>query len=275
MRYTLLKMTQLILSAMDSDEINSIYDTTEAQQVVDQIETTYNDLAATLDFPDNWDFFELQPSNDITRPTLMYLPDNVARLEWIQYDVTEPNGTLRKTKDLLPMSKLAFFDRMDSLDTAEANIYDFELMVGDGTFDVRGYNDRHPTYYTTNDDKTLIFDSFDLSVGQTLQADRTKCYGMLIPVFVRDDNFIPHLEPRQFTLFFNEAKSACFADLKQVQNAKSEQRARRGWVQAHRKEPMIDTVDNYRSQVPNFGRGRRGAGYGHGLDARYTRTRER
>lgn len=261
MRYTLLKMTQLILSAMDSDEVNSIYDTTESTQVVDQIETTYNHLAATLDFPDNWDFFELEPSLDMAKPTLMFLPENVAKLEWLQYDVTEPGSTIRKTKDLLPLGRKQFFDRMASLDSSKTEIYHYDLLVDAATFDVRGYNDRDPTYYTTNDDNTLVFDNFDLSVGQTLIGNRTKAYGMIIPEFIREDDFIPALEPRQFTLFFNEAKAACFADLKQVTNSKAEQRARRGWVQAHRKDPQIETVDNYRATAPNFGRGRSGRKY--------------
>jgi len=34
MKYTLLKMVQLILSAMDSDEVNGISDTVESLQVV-------------------------------------------------------------------------------------------------------------------------------------------------------------------------------------------------------------------------------------------------
>jgi hypothetical protein len=258
MRYTLLKMVQLILSAMDSDEVNSISDTTESLQVVDQIETTYNHLAATLDFPDNWDFFELEPTSDVSKPTLMRLPENVAKVEWLQYDVSEPGSTVRKTKDLLPMDRKVFFDRMNSLDSSHSNVYSYDLLVDSATFDVRGYNDRSPTYYTSNDDHTLIFDNYDASVGQTLQGNRTKGFGMIIPVFIRDDDFIPPLEPRQFTLFFNEAKAACFADLKQVTNAKAEQRARRGWVQAHRKDPQIDLVDNYRATAPNFGRNRRG-----------------
>lgn len=261
MRYTLLKMVQLILSSMDSDEVNSIGDTTESLQVVDQIETTYNHIAATIDFPDHWDFFELAPSLDPNKPTVMHLPENVAKVEWLQYDITEPGGTVRKTKDLLPLDRKRFFDRMNSLDTARPEVYSYDLLVDAATFDVRGYNDRDPTYYTSNDDHTLVFDNYDLSVGQTLQGNRTKGYGMIIPIFLREDDFIPDFEPRQFTLFFNEAKAACFADLKQVQNSKAEQRARRGWVQAHRKEPQIELVDNYRATAPNFGRGRNGRRY--------------
>lgn len=257
MKYTLLKMTQLILSSMDSDEINSIGDTTEATQVVDAIEQTYYDLASTIDFPDHWDFFELEASLDITRPTLMYLPANVAKLEWIKYDTTEPGATLRESKSLLPMPRQMFFDRMDSLDSANSDIYSYNYMVGAATFDVRGHNDKDPSYYTSTDDRTLIFDDFDLSVGQTLQGNRTRAYGMMIPAFVREDDFIPEFEPRQFTLLFNEAKSQCFTDLKQTQNAKSEQRARRGWVQAHRKDPQIELDDPYRSATPAMGRGGR------------------
>lgn len=242
MRLTLLRMTQLILSSMDSDEINSIDDTTEAQQVVDQIETTYYDLADTLDFPDQWDFFELEPSSDPTRPTLMSLPQNVAKLEWLKYDVQEDGSTVRNMRTMIPQEREYFFDRMNSLDTDKTDIYNYQLQVGAGTFDIRGHNDRFPTYYTTNNDRTLIFDDYDADINQTLVGNKTMAYGMIYPEFIRDDDFVPDLQPRQFALLFNEAKSSCFIDLKQVQNAKSEQRARKGWVQAHRKSPQTGQV---------------------------------
>lgn len=239
MRMNLLRMTQLILSSMDSDEINSIGDTTEAQQVVDVIETSYYDLLATLDFPDQWDFFELEPSLDITKPTQMRLPANVAKVEWIQYDTRLDSETKREMKDVLPLERKYFLDRTNSLDpVSDANIFTSVLQVGSSQFDLRGYKNKPPTYWTTNNDRTILFDSYDADVDATLQGSKTHCYGMLIPEFIRDDEFTPDLEPRQFTLLFNEAKSQAFLDLKQVQNAKSEQRARKGWVQAHRKSPQ-------------------------------------
>lgn len=255
MRYTLLKMVELILSSMDSDEVNSIGDSTESRQVVDVIETVYNDIVSTIDFPDNWDLFELETDADTDRPTEMFLPASVSKLEYIQYDWSE--GGERNYKDVCFMPRKLFFDRMNSLDETQPNVYSKTYTVGTGTFNIRGYNDRFPTYYTTTDDNRLLFDNYKADVNQTLVGNRTKCYGMIIPVFQRDDNFIPPLEPRQFTLLFNEAKSQAFAEVKQMTNAKAERNARRGWNLAHRKEPMIPGESAY-SEAPNFGRtGRR------------------
>jgi hypothetical protein len=256
MQYTLLKMTQLILSAMDSDEVNSIHDTTEALQVVDQIETTYYDLVTTLDFPDMWDFFELEPSLDLSKPTLLKLPKRVVHVDWLRYDISEPGNTVRKMKDIIPMEPKMFFDRMDSLNSGDPDVYSYNLLVGAATFDIRGYNDRSPTYYTSQNDQTIIFDNYDASHSSTIVGNRTKGYGQMMPLFEREDNFIPQLEPRQFSLFFNEAKSACFTDLKQYQNPKAEARARRGWVQAHRKTPQMKLRDTYQATSPARGRNR-------------------
>lgn len=252
MRYTLLRMVQLILSSMDSDEVNSIGDTTESQQVVDIIETVYNDIVSTVDFPDHWDFFELDTEGSLNKPTEMFLPSNIGKLEYIQYDWS--TDTKRDYRDVLFMPRKLFFDRMNSLDVTQPNIYQYTYYVGTGTFDIRGYNDRFPTYYTTTDDHRIIFDNYNADVNQTLIGNRTKCFGMLIPVFERDDDFIPELEPRQFTLLFNEAKSQAFAELKQIPNQKAERNARRGWNMAHRKEPMVPGQTAYETDAPNYGR---------------------
>lgn len=242
MTMTLLKMTQLILSSMDSEEIDSIGDTTESLQVVDVIESTYNHLLSTIDFPDKWDFFELESFNDVTRPTLLRLPDNVVKLEWVQYDASEDGSTKREMKDLYPIERKYFLDRMNSLDTNEPNVYQYNLMVGAGSFDIRGKNDAFPVYYSTNNDRTIIFDNYRADLNQMIPGNKTFCYGMIFPEFQRTDNFIPDLEPRHFTLLFNDAKSQAFAELKQVQNAKAEERARKSWVQVHRKSPQTGRV---------------------------------
>ena len=257
MRYTLLRMVQLILSSMDSDEVNSISDTVESLQVVDAIETAYNDMISTIDFPEHFDFFELEASGDITRPTLMTVPDDVAAIEWIQYDNSDSGDTDRDFKYVFPADRASFFDAMNGIDTADSDVYQFDYLVDTETFDVRGKNDLNPTCYTMVDNRTLLFDNFDSVIGQTLQGNRTHCYGQKIPVFTRSDSFTPDLEPRQFTLLFNEAKSQAFIDLKQVQNSRAEQKARRGWVHSQRKKPTTEAGSVRDSFTPNFGRGSR------------------
>lgn len=239
---TLLKMVELILSSMDSEEINSIGDTTESNQIVDVIETTYYHLLGTIDFPDKWDFFELESFNDLSRPTLMKLPANVTKLEWVQYDYSEDGSTKREMKELFPMERKYFLERMNALDSADSNVYKYDLMVGAGTFDIRGKSDAFPSYYTTNNDRTIILDNYRKDINQTIPGNKTFCYGMILPEFIRDDNFVPQLEPRHETLLFNEAKAQAFVELKQVQNSKADERARKGWVQAHRKSPQTGRV---------------------------------
>jgi hypothetical protein len=251
---TLLQMVQLILSSMDSDEVNSINDTVESRQVVDQIEMVYNDIVSTIEFPEHWTLFELQPSGDVTRPTLMYIPDDVAKIEWIQYDFTPSASTERDWRYVFPLSRQMFFDRMNGLDSSRDDVYQFDLLVNSETFDVRGLNNKGPSSYTSIDNRTLLFDSFNSDDGQTLVGNRTKCYGMKIPAFIREDTFVPELEPRQFTMLFNDAKAQCFLDLKQVQNIRAEQKARRGWIHSQKKKATNEAGKIHSDFTPNFGR---------------------
>lgn len=252
MRLTLLRMVQLILSSMDSDEVSDINETTESVQVVDTIEQCWNDIISTIEFPEHWDLFELNPSLDVTRPTLMYVPDGIGKVEWIKYDQGESPTKLLKS--VIPMGREMFFNRMNSLLTDRTDVYQYNLLVNGETFDVRGLNNRAPTYYTTVDNGTVIFDSYDVDQGSTLVGNRTQCYGMRIPQFVRSNTFVPELEPRQFTLLFNEAKAQAFVDIKQMENVRAERKARRGWNFSQRKKETLASGSIHDSYTPNYGR---------------------
>src|SRR5574341_1111413 len=86
MRYTLLEMVQLILSAMDSDEVNSISDTVESNQVALLLKSVFYDLATELRLPEHEALFELNASGDNAQPTLMTVPTEVVRVKTISYN---------------------------------------------------------------------------------------------------------------------------------------------------------------------------------------------
>lgn len=255
--YTLLRMTQLILSAMDSDEVNGINDTVEARQVVDIIETTFNDIVSTVGFPEHWDFFELEASGDVTRPTKMRLPDRVVKYDWLQYDVREAGETIRSMQQLWPLTRFEFFNRMNGLNTTETNVYQYNYLVGAETFDVRGKNDAWPMYYTALQDRTLIFDNYKADIESTLVATKTMGWGQIVPVFSRTDDYVPELDDQTFTYLFNEAKSACFAYLKQVQNGKADQWARRSLIHTQNNKDRVPQDPAMYRLAPNFGRNSR------------------
>lgn len=90
MKLTLLQLTQNILSALDSDEVNSISDTAESLQVATIIQTTYFNLVSRAGLPDQTQLFQLTPSGDVTKPVLMFKPANVDKVDWLKYLDTNP-----------------------------------------------------------------------------------------------------------------------------------------------------------------------------------------
>lgn len=83
-------MTQSILSAMDSDEVNSISDTTEASQVAECIRTSFNNLVTRLNLPANNQLIQLTASGSAAQPVLMTMPDGVQRMDWLKYFDSNP-----------------------------------------------------------------------------------------------------------------------------------------------------------------------------------------
>jgi len=94
---TLLTMTQNILSAMSSDEVNSIGDTVESMQVANIIQNKYYDIVARGDLRLDEQLFQLNPSDTTALPTLMYLPAGVSRISWMQYYDTNPTDNTTQT----------------------------------------------------------------------------------------------------------------------------------------------------------------------------------
>jgi len=91
MKYSLLQYVQNILSSMGSDEINSIGDTTESQQVANIIEQTYYNMIGRYDLPEHNQLIQLTPSNNAAQPVLMTRPAGTSRIEWIKYFDTNPS----------------------------------------------------------------------------------------------------------------------------------------------------------------------------------------
>lgn len=85
MKYTLLQMTQDILSSLNSDEVNSISDTPESLQVATIIKHKYFDIINRVDLPDHQQLFQLQPSINPAIPVLMYIPQGISGMKWVKY----------------------------------------------------------------------------------------------------------------------------------------------------------------------------------------------
>lgn len=250
----LLKCVQMILSATKGDEVNTWNETAESVAVVDALENTFNDLISTLDIPEFWDFFELVLPTT-AKPTSLVIPSFVGKVEYIQYDCSDLGADVEDWRTITPIHKAQFFTLGQGLDASESNVYayDYEPAHG-GTFPVRGFNDRAPTCYATVDDYNVIFDNYNSSYSSSIVANKTRGYGMIIPTFERDDEYVPPFTGRQFTVFFNMAKAQVFAEQKEAINPTAEARARRALVQTQRKGPVVPAGEIRKPFTPNYGR---------------------
>lgn len=287
-KYTLLQMTQDIMSSMSSDEVNSISDTTESLQVATIIKHKYFDIIDRIDLPDHDQLIQLIPSIDPTQPTLMTIPKGIASLRWIKYfdknpldgntqddfshdlnvDVTNtltnpgasPPGYLYVS--ILPND--SFFNYTGAFSTGDTDVFSYTFEDDSnnypGGFSINYKNDSQPCYCTILSNLYVLFDSYDSSIDTTLQGSKTMALGQVIPAFEMVDTFIPDLAEEEFQLLFNEAKALAFFELKQQPHQLAIQEAHRGWANIQKKKAVINRP-TYFDELPGFGRKRGYYGY--------------
>jgi len=92
MKTTLLQIVQSILSDMDSEDVNSISDTVEAQQIGSVVEDTYYNIIAAREIPEHNKLMTLTAMADSAKPTHFKYPTNTKHIDRVEYNV----GTVSK-----------------------------------------------------------------------------------------------------------------------------------------------------------------------------------
>lgn len=217
MKRTLLELTQNILSAMDSENVNSIGDTVEALQVVDIIETTYFDIIATRNIPEHKELLKMTALSDTNFPSHFEYPTNVKEI--VSLDYKDSDDFYRTIRWCEP---LEFLNRTDGVQENFDSISD-----KNGGTTLRIMNDRQPTFYTSFDDQYIVCNSYETTEDTTLQASKVRSWGTKYPTFSKTDTFTPDLDATVFPYLLAESKSSAMSLLKGGPDAKVEQAARR------------------------------------------------
>lgn len=224
MKKSLLGLTQDILNDLDSDEVNSIDDTVEAQQVASVVRQCYEEMISNRNWPHLKKLIQLESAGDINKPNYLTIPNGLKELITLRYDVRKVDQTKTVLNEIVykdPESFLRYVSQRNSdLDTID-EITDFSgttLLV---------QNNQSPKYWTSFDDKYIVFDSYDKAVDDTLKKIKTQCLAYIEPVWVHEDAAIPDLPEEAFSALLEEAKSTAFLVIKQMANQKAEQKAGR------------------------------------------------
>lgn len=254
MKYNLNEMTDLILSSIDGDEVDSINDTTESYQVALLIKGVYYDLATDLSLPEHETLFELNDSGDNTKPCLLTIPDNVTRMDWFHYDNQDADST---TTVYLPVEKVELKDFLDSQrslqNTDETFIESMTAVLNGENFEFLVYNDRFPSCYTVIGDDTIICDAYNSDEDTRLLKAKTRCHGIVYPAFTISDSFELDLDPTQFSLLINRAKVRAFSEIKQVGNSEAALEARRQSIRVQKLKRRQERKAEL-TRAPKYGR---------------------
>jgi len=249
MKRTLLDMTQEIQSDLDLDEIESIDDTMESEQIVVILKSTYYAMMSNRDWPHLRRSIQIEPYSDVTKPTHMKIQDEIKELCFLNYNKANATDTRKKYSEVKYLQPDEFIHKTNQNDSSQANVTE---VVDPGGIDLFVRNDTAPTYYTSFDDSTLIFDSYDSAVDSSLQESKVQAQAYVVPAWSSADDFIPDLPDDAFTALVEESKSKASLRLRQVADQKAEQESGRQNKWLARKARRVAGGIQY----PNYGRNR-------------------
>jgi hypothetical protein len=233
---------------MDSDEVNSIGDNTEARQIANIVKTAYFNILARTSLTKHKKTFALDDSTDINLPVLMYKPANVVSIEWIKYLDQKTTQDNWKYATILPLRQ--YIDHIDTLVRTAPEVDSLTLNGATYYF----YNDRQPEYCTIVQNYYVIFDGYNQDLDVTLQSSKSESFGVVSPEFELSDSFVPDLDDYLFPLLLNEATEQAFLELKQVDNPIAARDSKRQWVSLQKKQTVNSTNPPSFQLLPNFGR---------------------
>ena len=247
MAKTLLDITQEILSAMTGDEVNSIHDTAEAESVATIVVSVFESLVSNRNWSSHKQMFTLDSSTDSELPTHATLPENCKELLSLSYNKRKLDDPRFYYKEITWKAPDDFLRYTNARDSSK----DYIKTVIDPT-GVRLFirNDTQPTYYTSFDDETIIFDSWFSSLDSTIQSNYTQAWGYIMPEATYADDWVPDLPKEAFKLLIEEAKSTARFQLDSTTDIKAEAEAGKQNRWLARKNWSVNGDLNY----PNYGR---------------------
>lgn len=223
-KMTLLELTQDILSDMDSDEVNSIDDTFESQQVAQIVKSTYIAMMSNRNWPHQLKLLSLDASGDNALPTHVTVKESIKEMVSVNYNKAKQGETRRQYQPVKWIEPDDFLRHTNRRNSDEDNI---DIIVDPSGVELLIRNDLAPTYFTTFNDDVLVFDAYDSEVDDTIQESKIQARAYVMPNWTHLDDAIPDLPDEAFTALLEEAKSRAMFKLKQMADSKAEQESRR------------------------------------------------
>lgn len=253
MARTVLDIVQGILSKLDSDEVSSIADTVEADQIADIVRQTYYDIIDEYQLPGQRVIGNLESLSDLTKPNVLKIPDNTQSLIAWNYDVRENSEDALRYSPVDYKMPSDFLNHVNQRDAKDTTKYE-TVYVSSGVPIVVDIT-CGPRYWTSFDDKHIVTDNVNKTVDSTLQAAKTQAWIETRWPFEKRDDFVVSLPQNLESLLYRTAENEAYAIFKQAVNPKLEQKERRLRIRAQRNKHRTQQYENNTIfGSPNYGR---------------------
>lgn len=247
MSKTLLQITQQILSDMNGDDVNSIFDTEEAEQVARIVVATYEAMMSNSNWANTRRVMTLTSFSDNARPTHFHIPSEIKEVGSINYDASKPGALRKQFRPVLYLDPDDFLRRLNTRDNTAPNV---QVVTDPSGIELSIINNHQPMHYTSFDDNVIVMDAFDSDKESTLQPSNMQVVAYVVPDFPLTDDSIPDLPISTYSMLIEEATSRAQWKLREFQDVKSEIEAGRQRRWAARKNWKVDR----RTRYPNYGR---------------------
>jgi len=246
----LLSMVQDVLSTLDGDSVSSISDTYEASQIARQFRTTYRELVVEYNLGVHEQLVSFDPYSDPDFPTHFRIPEEMSELKWFKYNKKTDEDATDAYKDvcyLAPSDFLAYTNSRDSTDSTVQTV-----LYGEDQVKLYIRNDKHPDYWTSFDDETLVCDSFFSDLDTTLQQSKVQAVMQTMPPFTLTDNHIPDLPQNLFPLLYKTTEARSYSLFKQTENSRLDREER--WQRIRAQRTRYNVTERGKISRPDYGR---------------------
>ena len=234
MQKTLLKMVQDTLSLMDSDEVNSISDTIESEQIAVCYRTIYDQIVTEYGVPSKNKTIRIGATDDSTNgKTRLFLNHALMSIDTIQYDNRSAASDPPLYREATVLTNREFLDKTINLDTSGSTLLEQTWPNTDIKFGV--YNNKAPKYVTLVEERILIFDAYDSDVDSSnLLESKSRVSGEVSDALTIDDTTNVTLPGELLNLLETNATELAFDLYKQTTPAKIVNLARKSRVRQQR-----------------------------------------
>lgn len=245
-KLTMLQVVQKTMEALNLDEVNSISDSPDAEQIAQIAQDSAYELLNQSEWPFSIRYTQLESIADSDRPNYLRIPDEVTRIDFIRYDKTDPADQDENGFDLVKIPEIKWLAPEEFLEMSlqrNTQIGEVSTIQNFNGAKINIYTDRSPDYWTSFDDEYVVFDAYDSDIESTLQGNKSQCHAKWIQDIVIDDDFQLDAPAHFFATWLAEVKSTAFIYMKQESSPKDEQRARRGLAVLRRNASRTDNDD--------------------------------